>query len=220
MGRKSRSPRGEEIMASRGAETNLASGFDVPDEDVLRARFYAILAHLLTRPPSAETLESVRTLEGDETEMGSALGALAAVAAKTSVEAAEEEYNALFVGMAHGELTPYTSYYLAGFLMEKPLAKLRGDMERLGIAAAEEFREPEDHIGILCEMMHGLITGAFGAPADVATQKEFFDAHIRPWATRFFEDLEAAKSAVLYMPVGTVGRVFMAIEAEAFAMGA
>jgi TorA maturation chaperone TorD len=54
----------------------------------------------------------------------------------------------------------------------------------------------------------------------VATQKEFFDAHIRPWATRFFEDLEAAKSAVLYMPVGTVGRVFMAIEAEAFAMGA
>ena len=91
MGRKSRGTRGEEIeeiMASRGAETNLASGFDVPDEDVLRARFYAILAHLLTRPPSAETLESVRTLEGDETEMGSALGALAAVAAKTPVEEA------------------------------------------------------------------------------------------------------------------------------------
>ena len=88
MGRKSRSPRGEKIMASRGAETNLASGFDVPDEDVLRARFYAILAHLLTRPPSAETLESVRTLEGDETEMGSALGAMAAVAARTPVEEA------------------------------------------------------------------------------------------------------------------------------------
>ncbi len=104
--------------------------------------------------------------------------------------------------------------------MEKPLAKLRGDMARLGIAAAEEFKEPEDHIGIVCEMMHGLITGAFGAPADVATQKEFFDAHIRPWATRFFKDLEASKSTVLYMPVGTVGRVFMAIEAEAFAMGA
>ncbi len=75
-------------MASRGAETNLASGFDVPEEDVLRARFYAILAHLLTRPPSAETLESVRTLEGDETEMARALGALAAVAARTPVEEA------------------------------------------------------------------------------------------------------------------------------------
>ncbi len=98
MGRKSRGTRGKKIMASRGAETNLASGFDVPEEDVLRARFYAILSHLLTRPPSAETLRSVRTLEGDETEMGRALGALAAVAAKTSAEAAEEEYNGLFVG--------------------------------------------------------------------------------------------------------------------------
>ncbi len=220
MGRKSRNPRGEKIMASRGAETSLASGFDVPEEDVLRARFYGMLAHLLTEPPSAVTLESVGSLEGDETEMGSALGALAAVAAKTSANEAEDEYSALFVGMAHGELTPYASYYLAGFLMEKPLANLRGDMARLGIAASEDFREPEDHIGVLCEMMHGLITGAFGAPADVATQKEFFDAHIRPWAPRFFEDLEAAKSAVLYMPVGTVGRVFMTIEAEAFEMGA
>ncbi len=224
MGRKSRGPRGEKIMAPRRAETNLASGFDVPEEvpeeDVLRARFYGMLAHLLTAPPSAETLESVRALEGDETEMGSALGALAAVAAKTSANEAEDEYNALFIGMAHGELTPYASYYLAGFLMEKPLANLRGDMARLGIAASEDFKEPEDHIGVLCEMMHGLITGAFGAPADMATQKEFFDAHIRPWAPRFFEDLEAAKSAVLYMPVGTVGRVFMAIEAAAFEMAA
>ena len=89
MGRKSRGPRGEKIMASRRAETNLASGFDVPDEDVLRARFYAILARLLTAPPSAETLESVRALEGDDTEMGRALGALAAVAARTPVEEAE-----------------------------------------------------------------------------------------------------------------------------------
>ncbi len=78
MGRKSRGTRGEKIMASRGAETNLASGFDVADEDVLRARFYAILGHLLTGPPSAGTLQSVRTLEGDETEMGRALGAMGA----------------------------------------------------------------------------------------------------------------------------------------------
>ena len=89
MGRKSRGTRGKKIMASQRSEANLASGFDVPEEDVLRARFYAILAHLLTRPPPAETLESVRVLEGDETEMGGALGALAAVAARTPVEEAE-----------------------------------------------------------------------------------------------------------------------------------
>ncbi len=88
MGRKSRGTRGKKIMASQRAKANLASGFDVPAKDVLRARFYAILAHLLTRPPSAETLESVRTLEGDGTEVARALGALAAVAAKTPVEEA------------------------------------------------------------------------------------------------------------------------------------
>ncbi len=102
MGRKSRGTRGKKIMTAQRAETNRARGSDVPEEDVLRARFYAILAHLLTARPSAETLRSVRALEGDGTEMGRALGALAAVAAKTSVEAAEEEYNALFVCMAHG----------------------------------------------------------------------------------------------------------------------
>ncbi len=94
MGRKSRGTRGKKIMAPQRSEANLAGGFDVPEEDlsedgVLRARFYAILAHLLTRPPSAEILESVRALEGDETEMARALGALAAVAARTPVEEAE-----------------------------------------------------------------------------------------------------------------------------------
>ncbi len=73
-------------MASQRAKANLASGFDVPAKDVLGARFYAMPAHLLTAPPSAEALESVRSLEWNDTEM---LGALAAVAAKTPVEEAE-----------------------------------------------------------------------------------------------------------------------------------
>ncbi len=88
MGRKSRGPRGEKIMASRRAETSLASDCDVAEEDVLRARFYAILARHLTAPPSAATVESVRSLDGDDTEMGRALGALASVAARTPAEEA------------------------------------------------------------------------------------------------------------------------------------
>jgi TorA maturation chaperone TorD len=67
-------------------------------------------------------------------------------------------------------------------------------------------------------MMAGLITGAFDEPASLETQREFFSRHIAPWAPRFFEDLQAAKAAVLYMPVGRIGRIFMAIEAEAFGM--
>ena len=108
---------------------------EVSEEDALRARFYGMLARLLAVPPSEETLNFVRALEGDETEMGRAVASLASVAATTSVEAAEDEFTLLFYGQgAGGEVLPYASFYRTGFLLEKPLAELRGDMERFGIA--------------------------------------------------------------------------------------
>jgi TorA maturation chaperone TorD len=67
-------------------------------------------------------------------------------------------------------------------------------------------------------MMAGLITGEFGTPLDLAGQRAFFDRHLAAWAPVFFDDLEKAKSAWLYVPVGTLGRVFMGIEKAAFAI--
>ena len=150
--------------------------------------------------------------------MGQALVDLASAAAAIGPEEAESEFNALFIGLTEGELIPYGSYYLTGFLYEKPLADLRWDLDSLGIARSEGVPEPEDHIASLCEVMHGLIVGAFGTPADITAQRKFFDAHVNSWASRFFTDLEAAEQAVLYRPIGTVGRTFMAIEREAFSM--
>jgi TorA maturation chaperone TorD len=190
----------------------------IAEEDALRARFYGLLAHLLAGPPGSETLENLRRLEGDDTEMGRALGDLASAAAAIAPEQAEVEFNALFIGLTEGELIPYGSYYLTGFLYEKPLADLRGDLDSLGIARSGGVSEPEDHIASLCEVMHGLIVGAFGVPADVKAQRKFFDVHVNSWAPRFFTDLEVAEQAVLYRPIGTVGRTFMAIEREAFSM--
>ena len=190
----------------------------IAEEDALRARFYGLLAHLLAGPPGSETLENLTHLEGDDTEMGRALVDLAAAAATIAPAQAETEFNALFIGLSEGELIPYGSYYLTGFLYEKPLADLRWDMDSLGIARSEGVSEPEDHIASLCEVMHGLIVGAFGKPTDAETQRKFFDAHVSSWASRFFTDLETAEQAVLYRPIGTVGRSFMAIEREAFSM--
>lgn len=192
----------------------------ISEEDQLRAGWYALLAQLLSREPSAEVLQMLHDLKGDDTELGQGIAALAAAARATTVEAARREYFDLFIGVGQGELVPYGSYYLTGFLHEKPLARLRDDMARLRIARADDVKEPEDHIAALCEMMAGLITGSFGAPADLAEQRRFFDTHIGCWAPRFFEDLQAAQSAVLYMPVGTIGRLFMAIEVQAFDMAA
>ena len=112
---------------------------------------------------------------------------------------------------------PYASFYLTGFLNERPLAALRTDLAALGVRRADANRDPEDHIAALCEAMAGLIEGDYG-PADLDTQRRFFDRHLAPWAPRFFADLERARASRLYVPIGTLGRLFMDIEATAFAM--
>lgn len=187
-------------------------------EDGLRARIHDLLAGLLATPPDAATLEKLRSLRGDHTPLGEAFAALAARATHTDAEAAEREYDRLFIGLGRGEVVPYASFHLTGFLNEKPLAALRRDMARLGIAPAEDATEPEDHIASLLWMMAGLIEGDFGAPATLAEQRVFFETHMRPWAERFFNEVENAAGAELYRPVGTIGRLFMEIEAAAFAM--
>ncbi len=187
-----------------------------------------MLARFLAATPDDAALSVASALDGDETDLGRGLTALAKAAADVSQDALDDEYHALLLGVGRGELVPFGSFYLAGFLNEKPLAKLRHDMARLGIARAENVVEPEDHICSLCEIMAGLILGEFGGPADGesggpadgATQRAFFDAHLGSWAGKFFEDLEAAESASFYRPVGAIGRAFMTIEATAFQMAA
>lgn len=187
-------------------------------EDAMRADLYGLLGTVLFKSPDSEILKTLQGLSGDDTEMGRAFSTLAKLAGATSAGAARQEYDGLFIGMGRGELLPYGSYYLTGFLNEKPLAKLRNAMRVLGIARSDAVNEPEDHIGSLFEMMAGLIRGRYGAPASLDEQKTFFFDHIEPWAGHFFKDLEAAELSRLYQPVGTIGRLFVRIETDAFAM--
>ena len=187
-------------------------------EDALRAQMYRFLARLLAAPPDTALLKTISELEGGETDLGKAMASFGKLAMKSDPVRADQEFHDLFIGVGRGELLPYGSYYLTGFLHEKPLSKLRSDMARLGIARGEERKEPEDHIASLMDIMAGLITGEFGDPAPLADQKEFFEAHISNWASHFFADLEGAKTSVLYAALGSIGRGFMEIEATAFSM--
>lgn len=186
------------------------------DTEVARAEEYRLLAALLARAPDHVLLRRLSALKGDDTPLGMAHRALAEIAAAIDAEAVSREYFDLFVGVGRGELLPYASYYLTGFLHERPLARLRADLQGLGIERAETQSEPEDHAAILCEIMAGLAAGEFAAPA--ADQRRFFDAHLAPWIARFFADLEAAKAATFYRPVGAIGRLFIDIETQAFAL--
>lgn len=188
------------------------------DEEILRARFWGLLAALLAAPPSRDLLDTLAAMPGDDTAIGRALAELAAAARSTTPETAEDEFTTLFVGLSRGELVPFGSYYLTGFLHEKPLARLRADLAELGIEIADGISEPEDHIAILAETMQALIAGHLGSPLPLAEQKHFFAAHIETWAGRFFTDLENCPAARVYRPVGTLGRLFLEVEAQAFAM--
>ncbi len=195
-----------------------AENIQVAEEDRLRADLYNYLGTMLAGPPDQMLLDQTAQLSGDDTPLGQSISALAKVAGLTKSESAEREFNKLFIGLGRGELLPYASYYLTGFLNEKPLATLRQDMAVRGLTQAENVYEPEDNIASLMEMMGALIAGRFGTPASLEDQKTFFNRHIAPWARHFYADLEAAKNSVLYAAIGQAGRVFMEIEVEAFRM--
>jgi TorA maturation chaperone TorD len=193
-----------------------AGSYPLDDGDAARAQEYAFLATLLAGAPAAALFGRVAQLCGDGTPLGRAHAALAEAAGATDAETVAREYFELFIGTGRGELLPYASYYLTGFLNERPLARLRADLAALGIERAAETSEPEDHAAILCEIMAGLIDGQFRAPLD--QQQRFLDKHLAPWIGRFFADLEAAEAARFYRPVGTIGRLFIAVETAAFAL--
>lgn len=191
----------------------------VPDDaidpiDAGRAQEYALLATLLLSAPSAVLLEQIAQLKGDATPLGRAHATLADAASIAVPTEVEREYFDLFVGLGRGELLPYASYYLTGFLNERPLSRLRDDLAALGVERMENNFEPEDHAAALCEIMAGLAAARFPAPPEA--QRAFFEKHMSRWMGRFFADMEKAENAKFYRSVGTLGRVLLEIETEAF----
>jgi TorA maturation chaperone TorD len=183
-----------------------------------RAQEYSLLAVLLAKAPDSDLLARLTSLAPSDSPLGSAHAALAAAAADARHDKVEREFSNLFIGVGRGELLPYGSYYLAGALNDRPLARLRADLARFGIARAKVCGEPEDHAAILCEIMASLIDGRFDT--SFGADRDMFEKHIAPWMGRFFADLEQAQAAHFYRSVGRIGRCFIEIEGEAFKLAA
>ena len=185
--------------------------------EAARGQLYLLLANVLLRVPDEAMLDEIAALAPDgEGVVGEALSALARAAGQCNDQAVSREHFDLFVGVGRGELVPYASYYRTGFLYERPLVKVREDLRILGLARGEGVGEPEDGIGFLCEVMAGMALGRFETPETF--ERAFFSRHLAPWAERFFADLEVAEAARFYRAVGRLGRVFIALEREAFAL--
>ena len=191
---------------------------NINEEDQLRADMYSFLANLFRSEPDSELINQLKSLESDESPIGKSIKTLTKLASSLDLPTIRDEYMRIFVGVGRGEILPFASYYLTGFLKDKPLAKLRQDMEKIGIKLEDNVKEPEDHIASIFDMMAGLIVGEFNKKFSSAEQKDFFNKHLAPWVDLLMKDIESSKIAVFYSPIGTIGKEFMEIERASFSM--
>ncbi len=196
----------------------------VAPEDQARADWYALIARLLFSAPDDALLKAIANADslpahGADTPLDLAWEELIAAASALEGAAVDEEYAALFISAGTPRINPYASFYLSGFLMEKPLASLRSDLAALGLARADKATELEDHLASLCETMRLLIIGAPGwKPRSVQEQRSFFMKHIVPWYARCLNDIRQAEGANFYRKVADLAQAFFEIEYQAFEM--
>lgn len=202
-------------QSTRPGVVNARFGANLQNSD--RAAAYLMLGTLLRRAPTADILTQIAALRGDASPLGMAQVALAKAARETSVEDAGREHFNVLIGIARGEVVPFASFYLTGFLNDRPLAAVREDMQRLGIVRSDGVFESEDHIGSLFEIMAGLLRGDFDDGSfDVEAEADsFFKRHIARVGTRIMDDIAASPSARFYRAVANWGAIWLAVEQEA-----
>lgn len=185
--------------------------------DEVRANTYALIGALLTAPPSAQLIGRLTNISEHDTspsEFGPAWAALREAGANADVASLDDEHHNLFIGVGRGELMPFGSWYMTGFMMDAPLAALREDLADLGYERRSGVTEPEDHAGALLETMAMLIANG----EVLVTQRRFFERHLGPWMKTFFVDLQKAKAAGFYRAVGQFGERFIGFEEKYLTM--
>lgn len=205
---------------------NLPLADQISEEDLARADLYGLLANLFFTPPDNDLLHRIAASAAygngqnapKEADLTIAWQALVDLAAQSNEKEWKSEYEQYFIGVGKQEVFLYGSYYLTGFLNEKPLVQLRDDLAALGIAGSESVTETEDHIAALCEVMRYLIAGEDLGVSNLTQQKKFFNEHIRPWADQLFDAVDQKSEIKYYRVVAALARAFFAMEGQAFDM--
>jgi TorA maturation chaperone TorD len=213
------------MMAATANASWVAPETGLLPEDRARGNLYALLSSLFYGPPSAQLLRNIAETDADVMEepgnsrLVAAWRALQRAAASADENAVRQEYDDAFIATSRPPVFLYASHYQSGFLLEGegPLARLREELARLGLARRETSGEPEDHISALCDAMRYLITGAeAGVPASLETQRDFFRRRIQPWYPALCDAIERASETDFYKKVGALAREFFDLEVESF----
>ena len=189
-------------------------------EELARAELYGLLAGLWLAPPDAALLQQFRVAVTEAPQRGGHLEApwseLVAAMRASTVEAAAAEHEALFHGVGRSEVMAYASFYLSGFLNEKPLAVLRDDLAALGLTRDANSLETEDHIAFVLEVMRWLIAGDDLAVCNLEQQRRFFRTHLQPWVGQLCGAVAAQPRAAVWRGVAAMTQAFVQVEAQGF----
>lgn len=190
------------------------------DEETARAEVYGLLAALFYAPPSPELLTQLRVAVTEAPAAGGFLEEpwrqFVGTVRDLSDAQVAAEYDALFGGVGKPEVYLFGSYYLSGFLNEKPLAALRGDLAALGLARDETMPETEDHVACVCEVMRYLIAGDDVEVANLTQQQKFFSAHVQTWVPAMCEAIGAHPKARFYAALAAFTAAFVSVESQGF----
>jgi TorA maturation chaperone TorD len=190
------------------------------DEEIARAEVYGLLAALYYSPPVPELLAQLRVAATEAPSAGGTLQApwqaLVQLARERTDAQVADEYNALFGGVGKPEVYLFGSHFLAGFLNEKPLAKLRTDLTKLGLSRDETMPETEDHFAYGCEVMRYLIAGDDMAVCNLTQQKNFFGDHLQPWVAHMCDAIMAHPKAQFYAALAAFTAGFVEVEQQGF----
>lgn len=189
-------------------------------EELARAELYGLLATLWLMPPDEALLQQFKVAVTEAPQPGGHLEApwqaLVGALRATTAAAAAAEHEALFHGVGKPEVFAYGSFYLTGYLNEKPLAALRSDLADLGLARDGERLETEDHIAFVLEVMRWLIAGDDIAVCNLEQQRRFFRTHLQPWAAQLCDAVLAHPRASTWRAVAEFTRAFIEVETQGF----
>ena len=192
------------------------------DEETARAELYGLLALMYYAPPAPDLIAQLRVAVTEAPAAGGFLEepwrVLVGAARELDDASIAAEYTTLFGGVGKPEVYLFGSFYLSGFLNEKPLAALRADIAELGLTRDDAMSETEDHFAYLCEVMRYLIAGEDVAVANLTRQQAFFSTHVQPWALRMCDALQAHPKAQFYAALAALTRAFVAVEAQGLDM--
>ena len=191
----------------------------VLQEDRARADFYALISRLFYAGPDAGLLAAIAAAdeisgEAENISLAEAWKSLIAAAAAMDAEAAQAEYDSVFVGTGKAEITPYVASYLAESMKENVLVRLRAELAEMGLERDRRAVEYEDHFAGLCEVMRHLIF--FASDVAVQKQKSFFMRYLVPCYASFCDTVTASPNTNFYKPVARFTKAFLDVESASF----